>query len=75
VAAVEGLFTMDDQPHLIGGRLSGAGERPDPYDRRTAAFPATVTTADKYWPPVGRIDAAHGDKNLVCACPDINDYA
>jgi glycine dehydrogenase len=53
----------------------GAGERPDPYDRRTAAFPATVTTADKYWPPVGRIDAAHGDKNLVCACPDINDYA
>ena len=23
----------------------------------------------KYWPPVGRIDGAHGDRNLVCACP------
>jgi glycine dehydrogenase len=24
---------------------------------------------NKYWPPVGRIDGAHGDRNLVCACP------
>jgi glycine dehydrogenase len=29
---------------------------------------------DKYWPPVGRVDAAFGDKNLVCSCPDISEY-
>jgi glycine dehydrogenase len=32
------------------------------------------STADKYWPPVGRIGSAHGDKNLVCSCPDIDNY-
>ena len=31
-------------------------------------------TVDKYWPPVGRIDGAYGDKNLVCSCPDIDNY-
>ena len=33
-------------------------------------FPAGPD-ADKYWPPVGRIDQAYGDRNLVCACPDL----
>jgi len=28
----------------------------------------------KYWPPVGRIDGAHGDRNLVCACTPLDDY-
>ena len=40
-----------------------------PYDRAAAAFPVGVDAADKYWPPVGRIDGAYGDRNLVCACP------
>jgi glycine dehydrogenase len=29
----------------------------------------------KYWPPVGRIDAVHGDRNLVCSCMPIEAYA
>ena len=40
-----------------------------PYTRGSAAFPAGVTSADKYWPPVGRIDGAYGDRHLVCSCP------
>jgi len=28
----------------------------------------------KYWPTVGRVDNAHGDRNLICTCPDINEY-
>ncbi|MGE9807538.1 aminomethyl-transferring glycine dehydrogenase [Janibacter sp. G1551] len=40
-----------------------------PYDRATAAFPVGVEAADKYWAPVGRIDGAFGDRNLVCSCP------
>ena len=38
------------------------------YDRRTAVYPAGQR-ADKYWPPVARINQAYGDRNLVCACP------
>ena len=30
---------------------------------------------DKYWPPVGRIDNVAGDRNLVCSCPPMEDYA
>ncbi|MGI8701440.1 MAG: aminomethyl-transferring glycine dehydrogenase [Nocardioidaceae bacterium] len=45
-----------------------AGEWSRSYSREVGAFPAGYT-ADKYWPPVGRIDQAYGDRNLVCACP------
>ena len=31
--------------------------------------------ADKYWAPVGRIDGAYGDRNLICACPPVEAYA
>ena len=40
-----------------------------PYTRQEAAFPLPSSAADKYWPPVSRIDGAHGDRNLVCNCP------
>ena len=46
-----------------------AGEWERAYDRQLAAFPAGVDPTAKYWPPVGRIDGAYGDRNLVCACP------
>ncbi len=46
-----------------------AGEWSHPYERTEAAFPAGVDAADKYWPPVSRIDGAFGDRNLVCSCP------
>jgi glycine dehydrogenase len=39
-----------------------------PYSRNKAAFPLTCSKADKYWPPVTRIDDAYGDRNLVCTC-------
>lgn len=44
------------------------------YGRELAAYPLPSLRADKYWPPVGRIDGAHGDKNLVCSCPSIDAY-
>jgi glycine dehydrogenase len=46
-----------------------AGEWHHPYDRATAAFPAGIDSADKYWPPVGRVDGAYGDRHLICSCP------
>lgn len=44
------------------------------YEISVGAFPAG-TTEDKYWPPVGRIDQAYGDRNLACSCPPIEAFA
>ncbi|HAA66978.1 MAG TPA: hypothetical protein DCE10_09045, partial [Acidimicrobiaceae bacterium] len=41
-----------------------------PYSREEAAFPLEAVRENKYWPPVSRIDGAHGDRNLICSCPD-----
>ncbi|TQM58074.1 aminomethyl-transferring glycine dehydrogenase [Humibacillus xanthopallidus] len=53
-------------PHTA---LNVAGPWEHPYDRVDAAFPVGVDAADKYWPPVSRIDGAYGDRHLVCSCP------
>jgi glycine dehydrogenase len=45
------------------------------YTRAEAAFPPGVDPAAKYWPPVRRIDGAYGDRNLMCACPPVTEYA
>ena len=44
------------------------------YSREQAAYPADWLKAYKYWPSVGRVDNAFGDRNLVCTCPPIEDY-
>ncbi len=49
-----------------------AGEWDHPYSRELAAFPAR---GPKMWPPVRRIDGAHGDRNLVCSCPPVEAYS
>ncbi|MFT4084255.1 MAG: aminomethyl-transferring glycine dehydrogenase [Nocardioides sp.] len=52
------------------------GEWDRPYGRELAVFPAGLAeAADKYWPPVARIDNAYGDRNLVCACPPPEEFA
>ncbi len=45
------------------------------YTRETAAYPLASLRANKYWPPVARVDNAYGDRNLVCACPPIEAYS
>ncbi len=45
------------------------------YSREQAVFPLPFVREHKVWPVVGRIDDAHGDRNLVCACPPIEAYA
>jgi glycine dehydrogenase len=46
------------------------------YTREQAAYPAGPRRSgpDKYWPPVGRIDGAFGDRNLMCSCPPLSAY-
>ena len=44
------------------------------YSRAQAAYPAKWLKEHKYWPSVGRVDNAYGDRNLVCTCPTIDEY-
>jgi len=45
-----------------------------PYSRQKAAYPAPYLNNHKYWPSVGRIDNAYGDRNLICTCPPVEVY-
>ncbi|MCK0169112.1 aminomethyl-transferring glycine dehydrogenase [Jannaschia sp. S6380] len=46
-----------------------------PYGREAACFPPGAFRVDKYWPPVNRVDNVAGDRNLICTCPPVEDYA
>ncbi len=59
-------------PHTAASVMIGEQERA--YSTEVAVFP-TGPDPDKYWPPVGRIDQAYGDRNLVCACPPPEAFA
>jgi glycine dehydrogenase len=43
------------------------------YSRESAAYPAPWTREHKFWPVVGRIDNAYGDRNLFCSCLPVED--
>ena len=63
---------LKNSPHTSVNATSDKWEHE--YSRETAVFPNPELKASKYWPPVGRIDNAYGDRNLVCSCPSISDY-
>ncbi|HEX7014016.1 MAG TPA: aminomethyl-transferring glycine dehydrogenase [Cyclobacteriaceae bacterium] len=45
-----------------------------PYSRTRAAYPLPFVAESKFWPPIGRIDNAYGDRNLVCSCIPVDAY-
>ncbi|ATW47463.1 aminomethyl-transferring glycine dehydrogenase [Streptomyces peucetius] len=71
-----GEWSADDNPLRNAPHTAAAlgGEWDHGYSREEAVFPVGVSAADKYWPPVRRIDGAFGDRNLVCSCPPLEDY-
>jgi len=64
---------LKNAPHPLADLLVDNWERP--YSRERAGFPTAATREHKIWPPVSRIDAAFGDRNLVCTCPPVEAYA
>ena len=77
-AIAAGRVPVDDSPlrnspHTVDDVV--AEEWDHPYTREQAAFPVNGLRVDKYWAPVGRIDGAYGDRNVVCACPPMETYA
>jgi glycine dehydrogenase len=64
---------LKNAPHCLQDLL--ADEWTHPYSRERAGYPSPATREHKIWPPVGRIDDAWGDRNLVCTCPPVEEYA
>lgn len=60
-------------PHTVHDIADDDWQRP--YSRAEGCFPAGSSRSDKYWSPVGRVDNVYGDRNLVCSCPPMEDYA
>ncbi|UPJ52181.1 aminomethyl-transferring glycine dehydrogenase [Bradyrhizobium sp. 200] len=60
-------------PHTVHDIADDAWSRA--YGRAEGCFPAGTSRTDKYWCPVGRVDNVYGDRNLVCSCPPVADYA
>jgi glycine dehydrogenase len=60
-------------PHTVHDIADDDWKRP--YSRAEGCFPDGISRTDKYWCPVGRVDNVYGDRNLVCSCPPVEDYA
>lgn len=79
VAAIEsGKMDIQDNvlknaPHTAESLI--IGEWNHPYSREQAAYPAPWNKEYKFWPSVGRIDAAFGDRNFVCSCLPMEAYS
>ncbi|MDX3239085.1 aminomethyl-transferring glycine dehydrogenase [Streptomyces sp. ME03-5709C] len=71
-----GEWPKEDNPLRNAPHTAAAlgGDWEHAYSREEAVFPSGVSAADKYWPPVRRIDGAFGDRNLVCSCPPLDAY-
>lgn len=64
---------LKNAPHTAD-MLLGAGWN-HPYTRERAAYPSPWTRERKFWPPVGRVNNVYGDRNLICSCPPVEEYA
>jgi glycine dehydrogenase len=64
---------LKNAPHTMEAVINDSWSHA--YSRERAAFPVASTRAHKFWPAVGRVESAYGDRNLVCACPPIEEYA
>ncbi len=63
---------LKNAPHTADMLMADTWEHP--YSREQAAFPLPFVRAEKFWPPVARIDNPYGDRNLICSCPPMEAY-
>uniref|UniRef100_UPI004048D964 aminomethyl-transferring glycine dehydrogenase n=1 Tax=Algoriphagus sp. TaxID=1872435 RepID=UPI004048D964 len=64
---------LKNAPHTATMVLTGSWDLP--YSREKAVFPAPFVKENKFWPSVRRIDSAYGDRNLICSCIPVEEYA
>jgi glycine dehydrogenase len=73
-----GAWPKDDNPLKNAPHTAAAllkADWPHAYSREQAAYPVASLKRQKYWSPVGRVDNVWGDRNLMCICPPLSDYA
>jgi len=84
---LDGQITVEESalrhaPHTVETVLNASWEHA--YSRESAGLPSSrnglisgelIGMPGKYWPTVGRIDGAYGDRNLICSCGPVSDYA
>jgi len=63
---------LKNAPHTM--RVIASGEWNHPYTREEAVFPLPHLRFNKFWPAVGRVDDAYGDRNLICSCLPLEEY-
>ncbi|BCA55437.1 Glycine dehydrogenase, glycine cleavage system P protein [Nitrospira sp. KM1] len=63
---------LKNAPHTAETATATQWDRP--YTREQAVYPAPWVKDRKFWPHVGRIDEAFGDRNLMCTCPPMDTY-
>ncbi len=63
---------LKNAPHTAAQVTSDTWEHP--YSRTQAAYPASWTREQKFWPAVARIDSVYGDRNLFCSCPPMEAF-
>ncbi len=63
---------LKNAPHTAAEVINDKWEHN--YSRTTAVYPTLSLFNNKFWPPVGRIDNAYGDRNLVCSCLPLENY-
>jgi glycine dehydrogenase len=64
---------LKNAPHTAASLL--VADWPYAWSREEAAYPLASLRRSKYWSPVGRVDNVWGDRNLMCSCPPVSDYA
>ncbi|MFT5669095.1 MAG: glycine dehydrogenase, partial [Vicingaceae bacterium] len=64
---------LKNAPHTSAVALAEIWEHK--YSRQKAIFPLPFVKANKFWPSVGRVDNAYGDRNLYCSCIPVEEYA
>jgi len=64
---------LKNAPHTAAALISDSWSHK--YPREQAAYPAPWLRENKFWPVVGRIDNPYGDRNLMCTCPPVSEYA
>ncbi|MEO1098037.1 MAG: aminomethyl-transferring glycine dehydrogenase [Bacteroidota bacterium] len=63
---------LKNAPHTAKVVINSEWDKP--YSREKAAFPLPFVRENKFWPTVGRVDNAYGDRNLVCSCLPVDEY-
>ena len=64
---------LKNAPHTAAVITADSWDRP--YSRQKAAYPLPYIKESKFWPSVSRIDNAYGDRNLMCSCLPLEEYA